>query len=469
MAFRLLNFQIEDDNLNTSKIELVDNKRDKGENYFSLLVGNNGSGKSRILGSITKALIGKYKRRKSDLFYYSDFETTIPPSKVIALSNSLSDKFPLDNTFQSTRYSGDLSYRKERYNYLGTRGKMGASPRQMMRKAIDILLENYANNKISKSYRHVFDYLDYKPVIKLEYRIIHREISNNPKGIIEPNDVIEYVNKRSNYRSINQRTFETFEEIYGNRLDEICDFLNNLRFQNERNYELEIDFSSSNIRRISRDNSLYEEDIRIYELLNILRKLNMIKGFDVRVYKKDGEEFNFGEASSGEANILTMMISLIPLIEDNCCVLIDEPEISLHPSWQYRYIGLLINIFETFKGCHIIIASHSHFLVSDLPINYSSVITLQKEKGAISSQILPNSTFGWSAEDILLNIFDMPTSRNYYLSNIVTEALELLADENRSNERFLELKGVLKEVAPKLKDEDPLKTIIKTIIGIRNE
>ena len=130
----------------------------------------------------------------------------------------------------------------------------------------------------------------------------------------------------------------------------------------------------------------------------------MIRGFDVKVYKKGNEEFNFGDASSGEANILTTMISLIPLVEDNCCVLIDEPEISLHPSWQYRYIELLTNVFQSFNGCHIIIASHSHFLVSDLPTDNSSVITLNKIDGLVKSELLPNSTFGWSAEDILLNI-----------------------------------------------------------------
>ncbi len=464
MAFRLKKFKIEDDDFHTSEILLIDEKRDKSENYFSLIVGNNGTGKSRLLGSITKALTGKYKSKRSNLFFFSQFETTKEPSKIIALSNSLSDKFPMDKSFH---HNQDFNYREQSYNYLGTRGRMGASSRQLMRKAIDILLENYSNKSISKSYRHVFDYLDYLPVIKLDYRIIQRELTEISNDIITPKSILEYIDKRKKYTGFRQSIYEHFEERYGDRIPEICDFLNKLRFQEKNIFELTIDFSSSNIRRINRNNEIYEEDIRIYETLNILRKINMIRGFEVKVYKKGNQEFNFGDASSGEANILTTMISLIPLVENDCCVLIDEPEISLHPSWQYRYIELLTNIFQSFKGCHIIIASHSHFIVSDLPIDNSSVITLELIDGVVKSTLLPNSTFGWSAEDILLNIFDMPTTRNYYISTIVSEALGLLADNKKSTKRFEEIKDELITIEPKLKKDDPLKTVIKTVLKIK--
>ena len=92
------------------------------------------------------------------------------------------------------------------------------------------------------------------------------------------------------------------------------------------------------------------------------------------MYKKGGSSFNFREASSGEANILSTLISLVPLLKDNSLVLIDEPEISLHPLWQSKYIDLLNKILENVSGCHIIIASHSPFLASDLKPNNSSVV-----------------------------------------------------------------------------------------------
>lgn len=462
MKFRLTNIKVDDDNYRTDQIEFVNYKNDKKPNHFSLIVGNNGTGKSRLLGSIARVLNGNFKSKNNDLFMFSNFETKGNLSKIISVSNSLSDKFPLDKSF---RGGEDFNYRDERYTYLGTRGRMGASSRVLIRRAIDILLENYANKNVSKCYRHVFDYLDYLPNIKLEYTIIHRELVKDNEEI-QPKHLIEYINKKSSYSGFNRSVFNNFEKKYEDKFVEICNFLNSLRVQETRKYELEIDFSSDKINQISRNKNLYEEDLRIYDILNILRKLNMIRGFDVELVKKGDKPFSFSDTSSGEANILTTLIALIPLVEDNCCVLIDEPELSLHPSWQYRYIELLTKIFENFKGCHIIIASHSHFIVSDLPIDNSSVITLKKDNGDIHSNLLPNSTFGWSAEDILLNIFDLPTTRNYYVSALITETLELIGNSKKKDKRFKELKAELSSFYPNLKDEDPLKLVITSILNI---
>jgi predicted ATPase len=461
--FRLNYIQVEDGYYQTDSIKLINPMSDKSENHFTLIVGNNGTGKSRILGSIANVLNGNFRSRHSDLFYFSQFEKTAEPQKVISVSNSLSDKFPLDKLF---RYGNEINYKEEFYNYLGTRGRMGASSRTLIRRAIDILLENYSNKNISKCYRHVFDYLEYKPIITLEYNIIQRELTDIEGQKITPTDIENYIQRKSKYSGFNQNIYSNIYERYKERFPELCDFLNEIRFRGLRKYQLEIDFSTSNINKLARDNSKYEIDLKTYEILNILRKLNIVRDFDVKLIKIGNQPFSFSDTSSGEANILCTMIALIPLVEDNSCILIDEPEISLHPSWQYRYIELLNKIFESFKGCHIIIASHSHFLVSDLPKNNSSVVTLKRDNGMIKSNLLEESTFGWSAENILLNVFDMPTTRNYYVSNIVSQALELIATKQKNKTRFKELKIELRDLEQNLKDEDPLKYVINSILNV---
>lgn len=181
------------------------------------------------------------------------------------------------------------------------------------------------------------------------------------------------------------------------------------------------------------------------------------------MYKKGGSSFNFREASSGEANILSTLISLVPLLKDNSLVLIDEPEISLHPLWQSKYIDLLNKILENVSGCHIIIASHSPFLASDLKPNNSSVVSLKNKKGVIYANGLKKSTYGWSAEDILLNVFDMETTRNFDLYQSVSKALLLLSDNKRSNEELKLIQNNLKSFYPSLLDNDPIKPVIEAI------
>ena len=174
--------------------------------------------------------------------------------------------------------------------------------------------------------------------------------------------------------------------------------------------------------------------------------MNIVRSYEVKVYKKGGFEFSFGEASSGEANILSTLLALLPI-------------------WQAKYIELLNNIFKHFHGCHIIIASHSHLLVTDLPPDRSTVITLQNRKKNIISEIINESTFGWSAEDILLNVFGLPTSRNYYLSQVLSKGLELLADHSRPNSELNAVRRQIEEYFPLMKDNDPLKSIAEIIIN----
>lgn len=114
---------------------------------------------------------------------------------------------------------------------------------------------------------------------------------------------------------------------------------------------------------------------------------------------------------------------------------------------------------------YIIIASHSHLLVTDLPPDRSTVITLQNRKKNIISEIINESTFGWSAEDILLNVFGLPTSRNYYLSQVLSKGLELLADHSRPNSELNAVRRQIEEYFPLMKDNDPLKSIAEIIIN----
>eukprot|EP00487_Bulimina_marginata_P004454 TRINITY_DN20804_c0_g1_i1.p1 TRINITY_DN20804_c0_g1~~TRINITY_DN20804_c0_g1_i1.p1 ORF type:complete len:134 (+),score=10.98 TRINITY_DN20804_c0_g1_i1:31-402(+) len=106
------------------------------------------------------------------------------------------------------------------------------------------------------------------------------------------------------------------------------------------------------------------DEFRLYKILEELRRFELVRGPEIKLYKKGGGEFDFNDASSGEASILSTLIALIPELEDNSLVVIDEPEISLHPSWQYRYVNLLDRIIARKSGCHIFIATHSHFIIS---------------------------------------------------------------------------------------------------------
>lgn len=89
----------------------------------------------------------------------------------------------------------------------------------------------------------------------------------------------------------------------------------------------------------------------------------------------------------------------------------------------------------------------------------------ENQKKNIISEIINESTFGWSAEDVLLNVFGLPTSRNYYLSQVLSKGLELLADHSRPNSELNAVRRQIEEYFPLMKDNDPLKSIAEIIIN----
>lgn len=462
-GFRLYSLGIENKLIETEKINLINQQSISSDNYFTLIIGNNGTGKSRILSEIARFFTRETSNQKqASLFRESFFEYNKLPSKIIALTNSISDKFPVDKSFRPTRESQtDLKHRDFKYNYLGTRNRINSfSNKALMNRALEIVFESYSEFDVSRNYRHIFEYLNYEPIIKLNYRFT-TSFFDNHKGRLTPKKLIDNIDNlnvnRFSYRS--NRVANVVKE----RAEDICDFVNNRIDFNEKENELTINFSEKNITRIYNDNSIYSDNVYAYDILNILRKIGLIRSFEIQVFKKGGMPFNFREASSGEASILSTLLSLIPLLENDSLILIDEPEISLHPLWQSRYIDLINKILQNVKGCHIIIASHSPFLASDLNPRNSSVITLKNRKGHIESEMISKSTYGWSSEDILLNVFDMPSTRNFDLYQNVSKALALLANEKRSNNELIKIQNRLKEFYPSILDEDPMKSVIKAI------
>ncbi|AIJ37076.1 ATP-binding protein [Flavobacterium psychrophilum] len=338
-GFRLYSIELDNKIISTQRIELINNFDSKFENYFTLIIGNNGTGKSRMLSEIAR-FFNKLNSQEiqPNLFKDSTFQYNFAPSKIIAVTNSISDKFPIDQSFRTSRNSTHEFYHRDfNYNYLGTRNRINSfSNKALMNRALEIVFESYSQFDVSRNYRHIFDYLNYEPVIKLNYRLDSSYFEKIKE--ISPQTLSNYVEESSANRFAYRN--ESLINIVKERANDLCSFiLDKLYYQKTEN-ELTINFSEKNIGRIHRDNSLYSENVYEYELINILRRIGLIRTFEIQVYKKGGTPFNFSEASSGEANILSTLLSLVPLLKDNSLILIDEPEISLHPLWQSKYMTL---------------------------------------------------------------------------------------------------------------------------------
>lgn len=78
----------------------------------------------------------------------------------------------------------------------------------------------------------------------------------------------------------------------------------------------------------------------------------------------DGQPIDLHSLSSGEQHELVLMFDLLFRVQPDTLVLIDEPELSLHVSWQKRFLPDLLEIVQAAKF-DALVATHSPFIVGD--------------------------------------------------------------------------------------------------------
>lgn len=86
---------------------------------------------------------------------------------------------------------------------------------------------------------------------------------------------------------------------------------------------------------------------------------------------KSGASFNVDSASSGERELLNFVFAIYGMDVRQSVVLIDEPELHLHPRWQIKVMAL----FEALNretGNQFIMATHSPSFVSPTTVKYIS-------------------------------------------------------------------------------------------------
>lgn len=441
----------------------------------SLIIGANGFGKSfilKILSEIFNAIdspsaLGQLKyahyelkytmNRKSvelqilnrQVFIHMDGEllendiSEILPRKALAVSFMLNDKFP----FKQANSMGNSIY-----EYLGVRMTSNASWTSFMNnKLAEIVLNLASDDKIWDFINRLSEFLSIDKKISITCEMSESDFYAEDLG----NRLKKYGEKilqQDDYRGDAVKKYT--DDVY----QELASFIGKLL--NEKMYD---DTHKGKILlRVSFDTDTSKDEIKLiataYKHFKELSNLKVFRNMTLNLYKK-GVMYSFDESSSGEKHILYSFANIFNSIKENSVVLIDEPEISLHPNWQIKYISFLKKVFADYKSCHFIIASHSHYMVSDLNPETSSLITVNIDDGGKHFKTIDYSTYAWSAENILYNIFEVRTFRNYYFDMDVRALLDAVS--NNKEEDRKRIRSLYDKLSKYILDEkDPLNRIL---------
>ena len=132
------------------------------------------------------------------------------------------------------------------------------------------------------------------------------------------------------------------------------------------------------------------------------------QGTPTMIVEKNGEELDVNQLSQGEKSLFALVgdiarrlallnPSLDNPLEGEGVVMIDEVDLHLHPKWQHDLIDKLVN---TFPNVQFILTTHSPHVISDR----NDILLYSLDDGELTE--MPN-VYGEDANTVLTKIFDV--------------------------------------------------------------
>ncbi len=200
---------------------------------------------------------------------------------------------------------------------------------------------------------------------------INRVLSKEEKNIGEIN--FEIKEKNIDLKIENNEILDT--RNYFSINNEII-YIDNLSILDRYNYENENHQTHLEKKVFSENESGVISEIKIKKKLNnIYEKLNNIlsgeiledKNFNF-VYKKNGEDLDLKNLSMGlKTFAIIKMLLQNGTLEENGTIILDEPEIHLHPEWQIKFAELIVLLQKEF-GMHILLTTHSPYFLKAIQV-----------------------------------------------------------------------------------------------------
>ena len=341
------------------------------ENKFeniNFFVGINGSGKSRYLNKLVK--------------FYKNYQYN-----VLGISNTVFDKIS-NNCKKMSANRGRYFFKKIIFDVL-----------------VDDIHGDRESNRVNDFF-NILDYLNYDMEIRFSFKF--------PKGVNNKRSLYDYL--VNNIDSDNySKKLEEIENIYHIFVDH--------SYYDHKNGFL-IDYSYWD--NLEKNNNFYSA-LKLYRFIseNKLGKTNIL-------FLKNGKIFSLEGASSGESHFLANMLFLYRYMNSNKknIILVDEPEISLHPKWQRDYVFKLYDFFYKYD-CQFFLATHSPLIISkvqsskkDLYDDYIQNVQYKifNVKDEELEEIYEDDDY--SIESLYWEVFGILTPNNSFLSRFCVDLLD---------------------------------------------
>jgi predicted ATP-binding protein involved in virulence len=157
-----------------------------------------------------------------------------------------------------------------------------------------------------------------------------------------------------------------------------------------------------------------------------------------------GVSFGMGDLSAGEKQILG---KIFPLFTDETrekVILMDEPEESLHPSWQSCLLPVLRRCAKE-NDCQFILATHSPQIISAARKEELRLL-VSDENNKIKAVTCSEGSYGWTVEKVLSEIQHVQHFRVPEVENKLEELCRMIQEKRYETDAFRSLWNEMEEL-----------------------
>ncbi len=336
-----------------------------------VIIGPNGVGKSQALMQMVESWLDLSVGEEGD----TGFKEPTNINQMIVISYSPFERFPVDadNTLKNTGDRQD----KHVYRYFGLRGwqpvfdedgksekKIRLSQSRPKANAARSLLASLADDQVYGAIK------DWSAKIKTIENVLKTAIDFDSAAVAvgAEVDVKRFFNDKSLYFLEKEISHE--------------DLIYLLAEKGSKSDCVLIPISSDKIDALNVD--------------ALSEALNAGKGI---FFLRNGE---LVELSSGQRLFSYVVINIIGAIRRNSLILIDEPELFLHPTLEIAFIGMLKELLSSYRS-KALLATHSLVTVRELP--RSCVHVFEKKDNEVFINHPPFETFGGDMQRISSYVF----------------------------------------------------------------
>lgn len=195
----------------------------------------------------------------------------------------------------------------------------------------------------------------------------------------------------------------------------------------------------------------FKSDRELFYALEAMDISDLVR--DVLVWvtrsKDDSGDVSFADLSDGERQLLMAMGLIRVSRGKRALFLLDEPDTHLNPHWQHSYLKLIedwTGIASDAKNCHIILTSHNPLTISALKRNEVRVMNTE-EDGRVTVAPPYTDPKGMGFTATLTEIFGLPSSLDIETQRMVDKRNALAHIALKSDKQAMQLIAINDELS----------------------